>query len=269
MNRTIRKYLRALLLILFMVALIAPSACGSTNAASLPDDDQTSAPTAFVSNVDGRTYCAWVNTPHEVDQGCGNPVTRYPAAPFPIPTDQPVREPGMSDGDYLLLGALFGYGLGHHSYFYSDRYYHSYIGPAYSRYPGYVSYGYGRRPLVRYSSVNVYHNTVIQHVDTKYAAQEKTFAADPKTGGYKTAGGKSYTGATAPRSAFSGTNVQTPGKRLGDAPTQSAKPPTPATQAPKPSNTSPGVGKPRNSSPSPSSPSRSGSSSGHSGGGHR
>lgn len=254
--------LRNLILLLLALFLIAPMACSSS------DDDATAAPTAFTSPVDGKTYCPWVNTPHEVDDGCGNPVTRYPAAPFPIPTDQPIREPGMSGTDYALLGALFGYGLGHHSYFYSEPYYYRHIGPAYTRYPGYVAYGYGHRPLTRYSSVNVYHTTVINHVDSRYAAQEKTFAADPKTGAYKTANGKTYTGATAPKTAFAGTNV-TPRGPAGDATTNKAT--TPSTGTKTTPKTSPSTGTSGKSGYGSGSRSSGGRSSGgrSSGGGHR
>src|SRR6478672_150692 len=122
-------WLRALVLALTILTLSSPlAACG---------DDEQVAPAAFTSPVDGHQYCAWVNNPHECD-GSG-----YAPMPFAMPTTQPVRQPGMSDTDFLLLGGLFGYGLGHHSYYYSDSYYYNRIGPAWDRYPG-TYYGYGR-----------------------------------------------------------------------------------------------------------------------------
>ena len=199
------RWLRTLILTLAGLALVAPAV------AACADDDATAAPAAFVSPVDGKTYCAWVNITHECDN------SGYPPAPFPMPTDQPTHQPGMSDADFLLLGALFWYGLGHHSYYYSEPYYNHFIGPAYTRYPGYRSYGYGHAPLARYSSVKVYNTTVINHVDRTYARQEATAVKDPKLSTYKTANGKTYTGTTVPKTAFKGTNV-VPRSAAGDAP---------------------------------------------------
>lgn len=257
--RSVSVHLRALLTVLVGVALLAPTVA----ACSVADDDATARPAAFVSDVDHKTYCPWVNTPHEVDDGCGSPATRWPAAPFPIPTDEPHREPGMSDGDFLLLGALFGYGLGHHGYYYSPSYWDRSIGPAYIRYPGQVSYGYGHRPMVHIDNSQTYNTTIVQRVDTKYAEQETKAAADPKTGAYKTAGGKPYTGATVPKSSFSGTNV-TPRGPAGDAPTSKAgtSPTTPKTN----STTSPTTSGGGKGGYSPPSSGRSGGSSGGKGG---
>jgi uncharacterized membrane protein YgcG len=70
--------------------------------------------------------------------------------------------------------------------------------------------------MARYTNVNVYHTTVITPTNTKYAVQEKAAAASPVTGGYKTANGKTYTGATAPKAAFKGTNI-VPRAPAGDA----------------------------------------------------
>jgi len=173
-------------------------------------DDEQVAPAAFTSPVDGHQYCAWVNNPHECD-GSG-----YAPMPFAMPTTQPVRQPGMSDTDFLLLGGLFGYGLGHHSYYYSDSYYYNRIGPAWDRYPG-TYYGYGRAPVTRITTVNNYHTTVVAPVNTRYAAQEKTYAASPKTGGYTSTTGKTYTGNSVPAKAFANTNA--PVKAGGSAST--------------------------------------------------
>lgn len=182
------------------------------------DDLGTASPAAFVSPVDGKTYCAWVNNPHE-DTACL--ASGIPAAPFPIPTTQPVQTPGMSSTDFMLLGGLFGYGLGHHSYYYSPSYYDRYIGPAWSRYPGSYA-GYGGRPVTRISSGNTY-NTTIVNVNNRYATQERTAE---KTATYRTAGGKTYTGSQVPAKAFSGTNA--PVKAGGNAPAvgSSSKPST-------------------------------------------
>ena len=191
-------------LLLSLVAFVSISACAS--------DDDTASPAAFTSPVDGKQYCAWVNSSHECDQSA------YPAMPFAIPQDQPVQTAGMSNTDYLLLGGLFGYAMGHHSYYYSPFYYDNYIHPAYVRYPGYVSYGYGHVPTQRITNVNVYKTTVINHADTKYASQEKSYAANPKYGTYKTANGKSVSATKLPNKPFSNSNVPVNRKPAGDAP---------------------------------------------------
>lgn len=169
----------------------------------------TVSPSAFVSPVDGKTYCAWVNNPHE-DTSCL--ASGILAAPFPIPTSQPVRAPGMSDADWMLLGGLFGYGLGHHSYYFSPDYYDHYIGPAWSRYPGSYT-GYGGRPVTRISSGNVYNTTIVNNVNGRYAARERVAE---KTATYRTATGKIYTGSQVPAKLFSGDNA--PVKAGGSAP---------------------------------------------------
>lgn len=192
-------WLRNLILTLCLLGVTSPAlaACGS---------DETVAPAVFTTPT-GQQCAAWVNNPHETDGSGLRPCD------FPIPTTQPVRQPGMSDADYFLLGALFSYGLGHHDYYYSDSYYNSRIGPAWSRYPG-TYYGYGHQPVTRINNVNVY-NTTINNVNTKYAAQEKTYAANPKTGGYTGSSGKSYTGTSVPAKAFANTNA--PAKSGGNA----------------------------------------------------
>lgn len=193
------RWLQTLLLTLTAFALMGASvACGS---------DEEVTPAAYTSPVDGRQYCAWVNNPHECE---GSGLT---PAPFPIPTSQPVREPGMSDADFLLLGGLFGYGLGHHSYYYSDGYYNRHIGPAWSHYPG-TYYGYGHQPVTQINNVKVY-RTTINNVNTRYAAQERTAERSPSTGGYKSTTGKTYTGNTVPAKVFRNTNA--PVKAGGNA----------------------------------------------------
>jgi hypothetical protein len=244
--------LKALLLALIAVAVIAPSAAACDSATN---DDQTIAPTAFTNPTTGEKCAPWVNNPHETD-GSG-----LRACDFAMPTTQPVRQTGMSDADWFALGAMFRFGLGHSDYYYSDGYYYRHIGPAWSRYPG-TYYGYGHAPVTRITTVNNYHTTVVQPTNTKYAAQEKAAAANPKTGGYKTASGKTYTGATAPKSAFKGTNV-TPGSAAGDAPTSKPGTTTPKT---KNSNTSPGIDKTYTGGSKSYTGSSSGSSSGRSGG---
>lgn len=232
-------YLRRILGIFMILSLML--GVGASLAACGDDDDATAAPAAFTNPTTGEKCAAWVNTPHEVDD------SGLRAYDFPIPTDQPVRSPGMSIGDYLMLHALFDYGMGHHGYYYSEPYYRNYISPAYARYPGYTAYGYGHMPMPRYSNNTIYRTTVINHVDTKYATQEKAAERDPKLSTYKTANGKTYTGTTVPRKAFSGTNV--PAKKIGlagDAPI--GKTTTPKTSNGKSSTSSSGNGKSSTSS---------------------
>lgn len=197
--------LRRLLLALMSVAVIAGplAACSSVY-----DDDATAAPAAFVSKVDGKTYCPWVETRHECD---GSP---FAPTPFPIPTDRPSHDPGMSAVDYILLMQLFDHGVGYHDYYYRQGYYDTYIGPSYTRYPGQVDYGYGHRPMTRVSS-DTYNKTVIYNVNTKYKADEDRLS---KNVTYKTAGGKTLTGDKAVKSGFKGTNVPATTGRAGDAP---------------------------------------------------
>jgi hypothetical protein len=195
----------------FLIALSLALGVGSgLTACGLGDDDATAAPAAFTSPVDGKQYCAWMNNPHECDQ------SGLPAAPFAMPQSQPVREPGMSNMDYALLGGLFGYYMGHHSYYNRPWYYDNYIGPAWTRYPSGNYYAYPGHPVTRITTVNNY-TTIVHNVDTKYATQEKSFSSNPKYSTYKTANGKTYTGTTVPSKAFSGTNVPVNKKPLGGA----------------------------------------------------
>jgi len=217
------------LIVLFLALSVgvpaALTACGS-------DDDATAAPPPIVSPIDHQTYCPWQETPYEVEYGCGNPLVMYPPAPFPIPHDRPVQSPGMSAGDLALLLVLFDHGMGYHSYYYRDWYFDQYIGPAYYRHPGYQAYGYGHRPLVHVDK-RTYNTTIIQHVNTRYAADERRLE---KTATYTTAGGKRFTGDKAPKSAFSGTNIAPKTKPIGpagDAPVSNRKTTKPADPAKK------------------------------------
>lgn len=183
----------ATLLIAMLLAGIGATACGS-------DGSDSVAPAAFVNPATGQTECRWVNTPHECD-GTGLAPTAYP-----IPIALPVQQPGMSATDFLILSALFQDGLRYHSFYYRPGYYDDFIRPAYSRYPGYVAYGYGHQPLTRINNVNVYKTTIINPVDTRYASQER---AAQSRATYTSPSGKTYTGSTVPTKLFSGGNVPT------------------------------------------------------------
>jgi uncharacterized membrane protein YgcG len=230
---------RVMMVLLSIAMMLGVGA--SLASCSSDDDAQTVAPSAFVSPADGKTYCRWVNIRSECE---GSP---YPAAVYPMPQDQPVRDPGMSAMDFLVLNALFQDSLMYHSYYYRPWYYNNYIGPAWSRHPGYVEYGYGHRPVTRITTVNNY-NTTINHVNTKYGSQERS--AESKAV-YKTANGKTYKGNTVPSNAFKGTNVPVNSPAAKNAPTK----------ATTPSNTTPSGKKINSGSSTPSGKSYSGSSS--------
>lgn len=192
MAPALRRFFLSLLSILVLVAPLA--ACSSD------DDAATATPLkAFVSPVDGKTYCAWVENPHE----CPGP-PGPPAAPFAMPQDEPRHDPGMSMTDFLLLNALFSYHTTYAPFYGSPGYYNHYIGPAWTGYPGTYYSGPGRT-TIRTTNVNVYTSNTSKF-DTKYASQEKVAQ---KNAAYKTANGKTYKGTEVPRSAFSGTNVPT------------------------------------------------------------
>lgn len=185
-------WLRTFLLTLAALALIASTA-------ACADDDATSAPLkAFTSPVDGKTYCAWVENPHE----CPGP-PGPPAAPFAMPQDEPHRDSGMSGTDFLLLMALFNYHTTYAPYYGGAGYYNHYVAPAWSRYPGTYYSGPGRT-TIRTTNINVYTNKSTSF-DKRYATQEKANA--PKAE-YKTANGKIYKGTQVPTKAFSGGNVR-------------------------------------------------------------
>ena len=193
---------RALLLTL-TAALLALTGCASD--VNQAGDDLSVRPAA-VQTPTGPCQ-PWVNNPHETEID-GN--TGIRPCDFPIPADRPVQQPGMSATDFALLMLMFNYGLGHHDYYYGPGYYNHYIGPAWNRYPG-SYYGYGHRPVTRVVDARSYNTTVINHVNTTYAADEKKAAADPKYSTYKTASGKTYTGTTVPKTAFKGSNVPVTG----------------------------------------------------------
>lgn len=204
MKPTQHRLLAALLGVALLLGFgSALTACGSD------DDDATAAPTAYIT-PSGQPCQPWMNNPHETDGSGIRPCD------FAMPMTQPVRQPGMSDADYLLLGGLFGYYMGHHSYYNRPWYYDNYIGPAWTRYPG-TYYSYRGRPVTRITTVNNY-TTIVHNVDTKYASQERSYSSNPKYSGYKTANGKAYTGTTVPKKAFSGTNVPVNKAPLGNAP---------------------------------------------------
>lgn len=193
-----------------IVALSLAIGTGASLAACGNDDDYTAAPMAFTSPVDGKQYCAWMNNPHECDQ------SGMPAAPFAMPQSQPVQQPGMSNMDYALLGGLFGYYMGHHSYYNRPWYYDNYIGPAWTRYPSGNYMAYPGHPVTRITNVTIYNKTT-RDIDTKNASFEKKYQADPKYSTYKTANGKTYNGTSVPSKAFKGTNVPVQKSPLGNA----------------------------------------------------
>jgi hypothetical protein len=199
-----------------LIGISALAACSSG------DDAATARPTAYTM-PSGQQCMPWISDPGEAD-GSG-----YRPCDYPIPTERPVQTPGMSNMDYLLLGGLFGYAMGHHSFFYSPSYYDHYIHPAYVRYPGRVNYGYGHTTINRYTTVNNYNDTTVKTANTKYAADEKKYSADPKYSTYKTANGKTYTDNKLPTKKFSRTNVpKATSGPLGDAP-KAKTPKTPDT----------------------------------------
>jgi hypothetical protein len=203
-------WLRAALLSLMIFSVTTPALAACSNDQPV---QESITPTAYIDPTTGQPCAPWVNNPNEPRiLGMSEPACR-----LPIPTDPPVRDPGMSNADWLLLGGLFGFGMGHHNLYWGPNYYDRAIGPAWNRYPG--SYrGYGGRPIVHIDN-RTYNNTIIKNVNVKYATQEKTAERDPKLSGYKGSNGKTYTGATVPPKAFSGTNAPT--KAGGNASTTS------------------------------------------------
>jgi hypothetical protein len=200
MSPEMRKILSRVMTLLLALGVLVPSL------AACDDDDATAAPLkAFTSPVDGKTYCAWVENPHE----CPGP-PGPPAAPFAMPQDEPRHDPGMSTTDFLLMMALFNWHTSYAPYYGSAGYYNHYVGPAWNGYPGTYYSGPGRT-TIRTTNVNVYTDSSGKF-DTKYAAQEK---ANAKNAVYKTANGKVYKGTEVPKKAFSGSNV--PVKSGGNA----------------------------------------------------
>lgn len=197
---------RCWLMVLMVLAVAVPgvAACGNDY-----DDTGYVRPAPVVNPTTGERCTAWVNNPHEAD-GSG-----LRACDYPIPQTPPVRSPGMSDADFAMLGFLFGYGAGHSDFFFRPSYYDTYIGPAWSRYPG-TYYGYGHVPVQRVGNVTVYNTTVVHNYDTRNATRITTARSDPRFSGYTdTRTGKSYTGRTVPQRAFGGSNI--PGRSGGNA----------------------------------------------------
>jgi hypothetical protein len=264
----IPNWLRASLLALTLLGLMAPAACaGAVNQAG---DDLTVRPAA-VTMPNGQVCTPWMNNPHEAElYNPGGPR----ACDYPIPTDRPVQQPGMSPLEFAGLMYLFNVGMGHHDFYYGGGYYNSYIGPAWNRWPG-SYYGYGHAPITRVVDARTYNTTIIHNVDTKYAADEKRASSDPKYSTYKTASGKTYTGSNVPKASFKSSNVPVSGP-AGDAPTRSTKPQTGSSNSGTSSGTRPSTGgsysKPSTGSgtrPSYSKPSSGSSGSRSSGGGRR
>jgi hypothetical protein len=198
------RYLRNLTLALLTFLLVAGplTACGEPER----EADDLSARPAAVTMPSGRVCHPWVNNPNEsrIDGDDG-----IPPCDYPIPTDRPVQHDGMSPLEFVGLMYLFNVGMGHSDFYFGPAYYGHYIGPAWNRYPG-SYYGYGHTPITRVDQ-RTYNTTIINNVNTKYAADIKRDRADPKYSTYKTAGGKTYTGATVPKTAFRSTNVPVTG----------------------------------------------------------
>jgi uncharacterized membrane protein YgcG len=237
------------LMFLLMLGMLLGSA-GALASCSSDDDAATATPLkAFVSPVDGKTYCAWVENPHE----CPGP-PGPPAAPFAMPQDEPRHDPGMSNMDFLLMMALFDYHTTYSPYYGGIGYYNHYVSPAWTRYPGTYYSGPGRT-TIHTTNVSVYTSSASKF-DTKYATQER---AGQKNAVYKTANGKTYKGTEVPRSAFKGTNVP------AQYPTDSTKKVNTNPVTPKQGSDSP-ASKSRYGSSSSSSSSKSSSSSSSSSG---
>lgn len=173
------------------------------------DDDATVAPKVWISPVDGKPYCTWVENPHE----CPGP-PGPPAAPFAMPQDKPDQNRDhLSPLDFILLMSLFDRHESYAPYYHRPWYYSNHIGPAWDRYPG-TYYGSPGRTTIRHTTINNYGDSY-RRFDTAYAGDEK---AKARTAEYTTAGGKKYRGDQVPTKAFSGTNVRVD-KPAGDAPT--------------------------------------------------
>lgn len=219
----------ALILSLFILvgAGSALTACSGDSS-----DAATARPTAF--QTPSGDYCTpWLNNPDEAN-GSG-----YRACDMPAPTAPPVRSNYTSDAEFLLAGALLGYVMGHHDFYFNpyNDYYGRYIGPAWSRNPGYGGYNYGGHyTKVTKITVNNY-GSVATAANTKYAPLEKQYEKNPKFNGYKTANGKTYTADKLPTKKFNGTNVPKANNGpLGDAPkvkTTPSKPTVKPAPAPK------------------------------------
>lgn len=176
--------------ITMLLGVGALSGCG--------DDDSPATPQAFVSPVDGKTYCAWVENPSECPTTSGAPAP----APFGMPQDRPTQDNGISNTDFLLMMALFNYHTAYAPWYGSPFYYNSFVSPAWHSHPG-VFYSGPNRTTVHVTNVNNY-SQQSKSFDTRYAKDE---TASQKNATYKTKTGKTYSGKTVPKSTFSGTNV--------------------------------------------------------------
>jgi hypothetical protein len=213
------RYLRNLILTLLTVALLAGplAACDGSN------DDATARPPAVKSPVNGQLYCPWVENSHECDD------SPYEPAAFAMPTDRPVRDPGMSTEDFLLLMLLFD----HHttygpSYYDRSDYYRGRIGPAWRRYPGRYNAYPGGRLTVQHITVNNYTGDASKF-ESKYAPDIKAHAKDAH---FVTASGKPYKGTQVPVKAFSGGTTVPPEKKAANT-GDTAKKAAPAPADPK------------------------------------
>lgn len=242
------RWLRTLILIL-ACAIALPA---SMAACSSGDDDATVAPKVWISPVDGKPYCTWVETSTE----CPGP-PGPPAAPFAMPQDKPDRDHDhLSALDFLLLMSLFNRHESYAPYYHRPWYYDNYIRPGWDRHPG-PSYARPGIVTIQHTTVNNYGESY-RKFDTTYASDEK---AKAKTAEYTTAGGKKYRGDKLPSKAFSGTNVRVD-KPAGDAPV-GTKP------GPKPSGTQPSASTVDKGKTTRSTTRSGGSSSRSSGGGHK
>jgi hypothetical protein len=260
MPRWFRNFVLALAVM--VGATFGLTACGSDPApvAQSPVQDGTPAPAAFVSKVDGKTYCAWVNNSHECDD------SGYPPAPFAMPTEDPQTNRASYGRDYDLLEDLFLYHVMYHSYFNNPWYYNSFISPAWAAYPG-TYYGWGGHPVTRITTVNNY-TTTVNKFDSVNAKTETKLQQSAKYTDKAT--GKTYNGNTVPASKFSGTNAKP--NAAGKAPAAGSGKSGTAPNAGKPgtggkAGTPPAAGKPAApKAPSGRSSSGSGRSSSGSGG---
>lgn len=190
----IPRWLRNALVVLTLFAVTTPAlaACGS-------DEDDPVDPASFTNPTTGERCQPWVNNPHEADS------SGLRACDTAISTVRPVQSPGMSAVDYLLLMHMFDFGMTYHRTYFSDGYYNRYIGPAWSAHPGNY-YTYGHQPVTRITTINNFHTTVVDPVNSKYSAQMRTAE---KGANYTTRSGKRYTGTSVPAKVFSDTNAPT------------------------------------------------------------
>lgn len=194
-------------LIAVLLAAGGLTACGD----SPPVDEGTPAPAAFISPVDDKAYCGWVNNPHECDD------SGYPPAPFAMPSNDVDRSTQGVAADFDLLDALLVYHITYHAFFNNAWYYHNYIEPAWQRHPG-TYHAWRGHPVVRVTNVD-YYVTNSRSFDNRYRDRERAAAANAT---YRTKSGKVYNGKTVPKQKFAGTNAKP--SRAGNAPRAGATP---------------------------------------------